>query len=1479
MNVTFHRWLNSKTKKTYIFNPNDSKFIPIFADDTIEKATTKITLLLASLEEYETDIKHIPYIWTDKTQLRTKFNIIFPLNPWKYKKTNYSNVATTYNDTEIFDQKEINILFYNDATDEIKNAPFYFPDKLVEWKMNGTLDNLRIEANKLYYLWKLSENIEINNIMKNDVIYTKVNFNNDPSKMKINNTLDSIFERTKTTEVIPFMQYCKDISKIKYKLNKNHKIPSYLLQQWTLYEKTSKIPMVIFMIQLKKTDTYARCCITESFAVYIQYNIESKDKIEWQQLNDHSIFCKNFLQQILKQPITITCDTLSLRVDIPDQNISYNGLSKNITLLQPLYHLIKSSENLLLVAFKRTNKYQKKTDISEHIKNGIKHGIPLNDIILSLEEYGVSKDDINYWIEAVQNEDEDIETKPKKSRSLLNTGCVLKISKVTSAFRINIENVATREEIARILRWLYSTLRTKLTEKKIIKVVKPVSSSSSSEGVETEEAEEKSEEELFEGVNFSDAESSGGAIGKESQRYFIDMLKKADPKIFQDNSDYPKKCGVAQLRQPVVISKEEKQYLEKNGYTNWDSILEYGSEGKHNFYFCPKIWCPGSKIPLSEKQLKENNGKCPKNEKNNFQDELPIILYNNTNDANKDGYWGKYDKAHNIGFHSNKGTNGLCLPCCIKKQLTQRDKDRCNIKDEANKSEESKNSKSKPGKKENTPVKESYIMGALAPIPEGRYGSIPKQLHNILMPNTGYHICNNISLSSEECMLRKGIKHSSDSLLEAVAILLKLPDKKALIKLIKTKLNPLKYLALENGHLYQVFAEELPLVPEDNKKLVSESNKWNDGIFNELSSRNLNIYKSYLNFIEYLYSNEQKNIHHIIAILEILGYILIVVEKYGNNDITFQCSAYSRGIGNNVIFLFHEPEPNLYEPLELKKRNKPGETIFNLKKYPYITKILNKCNKNRKYNFIDTLDIIKSWTDEVLTNGNNFEAQTIIIRQDLQIFGVLTKKNILLLVPNGMYGIEELLAINVATKYKFAFLEDIESQIYKIKVLRSDLELFRKRIGNIGFGLNIGDEIEGSNNKQFYTGELRIPDINLAIPPKIIETSNDEFKDFINNSNKTSNKWFQVQNEVGKELLMHYETLVQPLFGKSRTEVIKTLMKTFPKLDKSLLQTTLEEMPLNEGKEAISKWIRLIGIEKNAQTYYNDRLIDNGNEWVFSQTKVDNGIPKQIIYPKLNIIQNDVIEDYSIKEKELEEIPLMLRYVQQITLPTKFGKLSNVYKINITDKYEKDSLSKFLEWLSIKMNRPIKWIDVESGVYGNIIKSLEIEETGVEIFKQDSIMSAFSLYYQKTYKSPEMLWEKKLNKLTHDERVQVFTEILKENLLWPSDFEIYNIAKLLNINILMIHRAESGITKGEIIKRGDINDRIISSSFIKASNDWKSQVLLILYKNKSEDDHNVYNVISTNGIDGNLIFLFELDSLPIEFLNLIKEHIKLLKER
>ena len=143
--------------------------------------------------------------------------------------------------------------------------------------------------------------------------------------------------------------------------------------------------------------------------------------------------------------------------------------------------------------------------------------------------------------------------------------------------------------------------------------------------------------------------------------------------------------------QPVVFTKEEKEKLEKNKQAFYDNIIEYGSTKKNqNFYACPKVWCPTSKIPLDPSLDKYE---CP------LENEEPIEMF-----------WGKDKIKKRFVKLIKPNEKGICAPCCGKKEQKQEDIKKCKTLD----SNFEDNSKTK--EKDDTPViteiidKNYYLM-------------------------------------------------------------------------------------------------------------------------------------------------------------------------------------------------------------------------------------------------------------------------------------------------------------------------------------------------------------------------------------------------------------------------------------------------------------------------------------------------------------------------------------------------------------------------------------------------------------------------------------------------------------------------------------------------------------------------------------------------------------------------------------------------
>ena len=116
--------------------------------------------------------------------------------------------------------------------------------------------------------------------------------------------------------------------------------------------------------------------------------------------------------------------------------------------------------------------------------------------------------------------------------------------------------------------------------------------------------------------------------GKETKAYrayistvmLKEGLQKADPALFLNN--YAKHCQSVDRRQPVVITQEEKDYIDEHhkgsyaGYRNHGSTEELKEK---NIYICPLVWCPIGKISMTSHILNKYSPKffkklrCEKN--------------------------------------------------------------------------------------------------------------------------------------------------------------------------------------------------------------------------------------------------------------------------------------------------------------------------------------------------------------------------------------------------------------------------------------------------------------------------------------------------------------------------------------------------------------------------------------------------------------------------------------------------------------------------------------------------------------------------------------------------------------------------------------------------------------------------------------------------------------------------------------------------
>jgi hypothetical protein len=268
--------------------------------------------------------------------------------------------------------------------------------------------------------------------------------------------------------------------------------------------------------------------------------------------------------------------------------------------------------------------------------------------------------------------------------------------------------------------------------------------------------------------------SIDGMSIKNPSPFYKRMLEK-DPVLYvtEETSKFPlysKACPSGDKRQPVLITDEEKQRIDRTNPGSYGKALLHGSSSdKKNWYICPRFWCLKTNSSISEADVKA--GKCgaiiPRG-----ADRVPpgayVYEFNNPRFHMKDGEY----VQHVPGFlKKNKHPDGLCIPCCFSKEWDSKDqkerRDTCDYHDPDEPTVSSdKKSKSVRKKPEQTTKMLSYIISSVSyPLPQSRWGFMPESLQ-LFLKNDSSKVTDPqnsaLILSGQSCLLRYGVEKSDN---------------------------------------------------------------------------------------------------------------------------------------------------------------------------------------------------------------------------------------------------------------------------------------------------------------------------------------------------------------------------------------------------------------------------------------------------------------------------------------------------------------------------------------------------------------------------------------------------------------------------------------------------------------------------------------------------------------------------------------------
>lgn len=1478
--VFVYRWYSKNKKILYVFDNTDTYEgdgviikQSIYKDDKVTDAINKIAVYIEPDEKYYSWIANKSLLFSIKKIYWKGFNIN-PFNSTDHDSQEINEpISYEFNNYELFTHKIINIVFEKDIPKLLKTNKYYFT-------------TLKTQSLKYYvkHNEKMSQlkSIDNSNVKISQEIFSRINLQ---TKLK-NIVLAEIFDNIHSTVNIDMVQWIDDTSRIMYKLSKKHRISKEYFNNWTNIDKINKIN-VINLYSILNKNSYCKISIDHEGLLLFNYVLDIRRFTKLNDISTHKKTIIKHLENLFKQSIKLNEISLNASVNMEVTNPSLKILTKNLGEYIDIFHVLKSSidknKQSIVCTYKRTSNYMQNIDIYDYIKSRLDIGLSKQEIIDELINLGISGD-FNTMVDDeinsiyIKNNNDD-----KENIKLKEYGTILIINTLFQGYNINITNCPNIKEFKYLLYWLSKVISVSTAKAPVVKkVIKQPSPQKEDEVIPSSDSGSSIEHGSI------DFESLGGA----KNNYFINMLQNTDKDLFIEN--YARdKCQ--NTSQPIVLTKTQKEELEKNNQLHFDNIIKYGSKPEsQNYYACPRLWCPQSKVPLS---VNDPDAKCP------IENEEPIKLFWN-NDKNKKRYV-KLIKPND---------KGMCVPCCMKKEPKEDETQKCHafLNDTSTIANKQNENIPEIANEKVDNNDENYIMNKSAPIPIGRYGNIPEYLHNILFANDNvkYEACTKSLNKSHPCFVRKGLTNNKyDSIILAIIELLNFKNKQEFIKDVKSKLDIITFISLDNGNICKQFMSLREVIPEENGKLLKELNKFknNTDLFNIESkdiSKLLNIFFSYNKYIEYLSSNDftmEKKPSHIYYLIHMLYDVnILLFEKIDKTDeLFFNCTSYAETDLNPSVCIIIK-EGKYYEPIELKMRSTAPKKLLKLNEYPLLKSMMSKCP-------LYTTDIdtykklfgLNNWINSnILKNYKMFSFKTVFINNDLTINKILSKGNVLYIFNAISISFLPVLMKNFnISKDNVKFYDDFVGNKLKVTIDIDDLNFIIEKCREINISLDLGTIIDESSTQREIKSSNTLQQDNFK-NSMIIHTNNmNGFYESNHKTNIISKRWYELQkmvvNTIVKKLTNVDLSIIHKMDRRSKIMKLQELFKgDIP--HKKKISIILEELPTN-SIEHLKKWLSEI-IITSKYDYLDDKFIEKDKEFIFSQNALfknrTSNTPEYLLkyhkaYPNVisksteTIINTEL--NNNILNKEIQEnLPDMMNGKYE-TLPSKWtGKVKSDWKIMVhisSPKYNKNSLKEFYDWFANIIGvKNVKYDDVIESTKNKYLDLMGNRDRMVELFQDLSFMNKWIQYSKgsseeimkaPTY-TPQDFYDKVFDKNSSKDKESIMYKIISSNTIYPNDLHLMSISELLNVSILII-LSRSKYTKNVNKARGDIQDYNLSSVFFPATVNIQKNPVLIFYKLRQKNGLNYqYNIIVNKEKPRELYLKY--DDIPKDIKILINSH-------
>ena len=525
---------------------------------------------------------------------------------------------------------------------------------------------------------------------------------------------------------------------------------------------------------------------------------------------------------------------------------------------------------------------------------------------------------------------------------------------------------------------------------------------------------------------------------------------------------YSRSCPWSDRRTPVLLTQEEKDYIDTHHKDSYDHAVQYGTNPlkEKYWYICPRYWNVHDGVPVKEEDV-DPETIIDENAKSTDLSKKYIFQFSKK---------GKYNKKIPGFLDSSKHEHGMFMPCCFNvtdgpehKNRIKEVEEQMRLIEESGLTDEQKiieflnKQKGKPKTlkhKIKTKKDDDYILSQnFFPLDYGRYGLLPVSLEKFI----GFDCKSCFSdkhykkiKPNTPCLLRYGVENDiRKSFLACLAMLfLKDVEKTVhnLIEKIKSKITIDNILMFHNGNLPKLFYKE-----EELKNVnLTQYEKYN--MFDKLKSNENQLkilINGYENFIKYIEDNKEKVDYYYIWDIVTSGLLNeyyenkrlnLIIIKDNNDDDTNNLSIVCPTPGHSKYFYKHnrlniviyhkneyfEPIVEIIDNIVDKKVTRKINKFFSLKPDMFIYELLNKINinivskcdltmPNEFYEFEENIDIFRL----LLENGDILQKYKVIkqiINYDNKVIGVQLRKiedNKVIFVPLKQSSVVEKIGIEV----------------------------------------------------------------------------------------------------------------------------------------------------------------------------------------------------------------------------------------------------------------------------------------------------------------------------------------------------------------------------------------------------------------------------------------------------------------------------------